>query len=63
MLSCKLLSFPTLYQAKKTFSQVKPLLYGLNPVLQVLNCLMLKDILDNILTGKLFIPLNHSQFT
>jgi hypothetical protein len=35
---------------------VKPLLYRLNPVLQVLNRLMLKDILDNIFAGKAFEP-------
>ncbi|MGA1980694.1 MAG: hypothetical protein ABSG99_09090 [Sedimentisphaerales bacterium] len=35
---------------------VKFLLYRLNPVFQVLNCLMLKDIFDNILAGQPFEP-------
>jgi hypothetical protein len=35
---------------------VKPLFYRLNPVLQVLNRLMLKDIFDNVLAGKAFKP-------
>jgi hypothetical protein len=35
---------------------VKFLLYRLNPAFQVLNCLMLKDIFDNILAGQPFEP-------
>jgi hypothetical protein len=35
---------------------VKPLLYCLNSFRQVLNRLMLKDIFDNVLAGKVFEP-------
>jgi hypothetical protein len=35
---------------------VKPLPYHLNSILQVLNRLMLKDILDNVFAGKAVEP-------